>query len=72
MGLGGREENRLQRCFFVFRGKRHDNKILKVLILLPRNFARAPTISAKLSPNFEKFTDELLREQGECIADGDR
>ena len=44
-GLGGREENRPKRLYF--RGKRHDNKILKVLILLSRNFvviAQAPTL----------------------------
>ena len=44
-GLGGREENRPKRCFFCFRGKRHDNKILEVQILLSRNLvviAQAP------------------------------
>ena len=43
--LGGREENRPKRCFF--HGKRHDNKILKVQILLLRNFvviAQAPKV----------------------------
>ena len=42
-GLGGREENRPKHCFF--RGKRHDNKILKMQIVLSRNFvviAQAP------------------------------
>ena len=45
-GLGGREENRPKCCFF-FRGKRHDNKILKSQILLSKKFvviAQAPTI----------------------------
>ena len=42
---GGREENCPKRFFFV--GKRHDNKILKVKILLSRNFvvmAQAPKL----------------------------
>ena len=42
-GLGGREENRPKMLFL--RGKHHDNKILKVQILLSRNFvviAQAP------------------------------
>ena len=45
-GLGGREENPPNAVFFS-RGKRHDNKILKVQILLSRNFvviAQAPTL----------------------------
>ena len=44
VGLGAREENRPKTLYFV--GKRHDNKILKVQILLSRNFvviAQAPT-----------------------------
>ena len=42
MGRGGREENCPKR---FFHGKRHDNKLLKVQILLSRNFvvtAQAP------------------------------
>ena len=45
-GQGGREENGPKRYFF--RGKRHDNKILKVNILLSRNFvvmAQAPSFT---------------------------
>ena len=44
VGLGGREENRPKTLFF-FSGKHHDNQILKVHILLSRNFvviAQAP------------------------------
>ena len=47
VGLGGGEENRPKTLFFV-RGKRHDNTILKVQILLSRHFvviAQAPTIA---------------------------
>ena len=43
--LGGREENFPKTLFSFFRGKRHDNTILKVQILLSRNFvviAQAP------------------------------
>ena len=42
---GGRKENRPKNA--VFRGKRHDNKIFKVQILLSRNFvviAQAPNL----------------------------
>ena len=44
VGRGGREENCPKNA--VFLGKRHDNKVLKVQILLSRNFvvmARAPS-----------------------------
>ena len=44
VGLGDREENR-PNTLFLFHGKGHDNKMLKVLILLPRKFvviAQAP------------------------------
>ena len=50
-GQGGREENCPKR--FFFRGKRHDNKILKVKMLLSRNFvvmAQAPIYTTKI-PN---------------------
>ena len=46
-GLGGREENPKKTLLFFFsRGKRHDNKILKLQMLLSRNFvviAQAPS-----------------------------
>ena len=41
----------------IFRGKRHDNKILKVKILLSRNFvvmAQAPYLSAALEKKTRK------------------
>ena len=44
VGLGGREENRPKNT--AFHGKCHDKQILKVQILLSRNFvviAQAPT-----------------------------
>ena len=63
-GLGGREENRPNRCFFFFRGKRHDKINLKVQILLSRNFvviAQAPRYVPDLNypegPKIEKFQD---------------
>ena len=55
--MGGGEENRPKHCFFFFfRGKRHDNKILKMQILLSRNFvviAQAPSLqSANCTKDF--------------------
>ena len=48
-GQRGREGKIVQNA--IFRGKRHDNKILKVNILLSRNFvvmAQAPSLLASL------------------------
>ena len=49
---GGQERKIVQNA--IFRGKRHDNKILKVKILLSRNFvvmAQAPMVSANPALN---------------------
>ena len=49
VGQGGRDGVIVQNA--IFRGKRHDNKILKVEILLSRNFvvmAQVPTFKACL------------------------
>ena len=46
-GLGGRQENRPKHCFF--RGKRHDNKILNLKILLSKKF-----VVIVQAPNFRE------------------
>ena len=54
-GIGGREENRPKCCFF-FCGKRHDNRFLKLEILLSRNFvviARRLLFSLQIDSAFE-------------------
>ena len=55
VGRGGREENCPKMLFFFFfHGKRHDNKILKVQIILSRNFvvmAQAPKNSKDITAN---------------------
>ena len=55
-GLGGREENRPETLFF-FHGERHDNKILKVQILLSRNF-----VLIAQAPSFKKCSSLSLCE----------
>ena len=53
--MGGREEI-VQNA--VFRGKRDDNKILKVQILLSRNLvviAQAPTLASLPEPRWPSF-----------------
>ena len=80
-----RDDNKNKICFFqgvvgrgaerkivqngIFRGKRNDNKILKVKILLSRDFvvmAQAPSLeapnNAAISPNTEPFRSRLLHE----------
>ena len=56
-GMGGGEENRPKTLFLL--GKRHDNKILKVQTLFPRNLvviAQAPKIG--VCPLVAKFCAE--------------
>ena len=49
-GASGAERKIVQNAVFFFRGKRHDNKILKVQILLSKDFAviaQAPVFPGK-------------------------
>ena len=52
--MGGREGKSSKKLsFFFFRGKRHDNKLLKVQLLLSRSFvviAQAPKIAIVSGP----------------------
>ena len=64
--IGGREENLSKRCFFfcLFCGKRHDDKISKVQILLSRNFvviAQAPTQGRSKESQSVGFSKSLVK-----------
>ena len=66
--IGGREENRPERCS---RGKRHDNKILKVQILLSRNFvviARGRLLEYLLLTYFRTYLANCLKATADLSA----
>ena len=62
VGIGGGEENRPKTLFF-FRGKRHDNKILKVQILLSRNYFCCHCAGSNLSPSLASLLCFLCKKQ---------
>ena len=57
-GLGGREERSSKNA--CFHGKRHDNRILKVEMLLSRNFvviAQAPNLQGALQRAIDQWSE---------------